>query len=410
MKNMPTIICYSEIFVPLCNAEAFCTTRFLSALAAEGCKVYVVTHEYLQELPEDVVAELQHPDITVIRVPPVKRPVPLWKRFLKRKEYGINWLLNTSKAAQSELKKLLIQHPDAVLLSRCMPIHSHLTVLPLRKHAKFWVAHFSDPFPMLLRNISVTERLANMIRRWYVKRILKSADMVTVTCPRAIRFFLKEYGERFARKFMVATHIGTPGLAPDESLQSAASECKVNDPDCFWVFHTGYLYEIVQPLLDIADELDKMRVIQYGKSTGIPDALRSLSWCRIAPDGESTPRASTTFFEMADVNIIVEPHFPYPFSPLIRSSMAYVLQSDTPVFVIAVRDSDTHDLAKKFPELYYADIDSPNEIVETMLKIKADSDVGVINTPSLELRTLFSAEHVAREFLVEIGKRAGITS
>lgn len=406
---MPTFVCFSYSTVPKNGAQAFSASRFYSALSEAGCKVHLVTLDHPQEVSADVAAELLNPAIDVIRIPfSPPRQVRVWRRFRERKTADYDWWNTTPLAATRAVETLLKKLPGSVLVSRAAPLESHLAVYDVRRSARMWIPHFSDPHPIPIREVmddlnaeGWMSRLRVRLTARTVGRIIREASLVTVTSRNAIRFFTDMCGGRHADKFHVTNHIGIP------RLRSSGYRLD-RDPGLFDLTHVGLLYRcrwparLLEELSRAAAEWPQFRLTMFGGVEALKQMSEKPPWLNLVPQPLPCPRQSTDVLAQSQMNLIVDAETVLPYGPFLASKFAYAVGVGRPILGVGAGDCEMAKLRDEFRSTYFADIARPGELASVLLAIRDEQSHLKVPSPALQER--FSAPAVADAFLRRVAQ------
>jgi glycosyltransferase involved in cell wall biosynthesis len=321
------------------DAEALCTARLLSALVQAGARVHLVSWDGPATLAPDIVQEVLDPRIPVTRVAYGEHGSRVAGIF----RYGTpdhltKWIAPAVAATNAVLKR----YEAPILMTRAMPIVSNMVGYYCRQNARAWVAHFSDPYPPFEWQSHWYSRFARPLNKRWARRILQTADLVTVTCPNAIRYIEEKTGMTFQQKALVVTHLALPQLRPGNFKLDRS-------PDEFIVAHIGNLMTLRRPdlllrgVLMAMERHPQIRFLQYGNVD--PEIL---SLCRstaafqrldIRHIANLSPRDATDLRRQVDVNVTIDTDLGLPYSPFILLKFPHCVCSGRPMLLISSSDS-----------------------------------------------------------------------
>ncbi len=392
-----TFVCFSYNSPPQNDPEAFCTARFLSALAADKSnKVHWVTMDHDHQIENDVVSQLISENISVTRIRSIPKPgrLGVLKSQLQHQYFGEkSWEI---KQITEELRKVLELYNQPILITRALPALSNIIGFYSRRYVKHWIAHFSDPFPGFDSYSGRTYYKKPFDNMW-VRRIFKNATALTVTCQRAKEYFVAKYGKVSENKLSVVTHIGFPPLKPN------IINLNWNDSD-FNFIHVGnltdkrYAKEIVQEFNVALEDASNVRFVQFGLVDNRAAKLleKDAHWMRVESNTLTSPSDASYILENASVNVVIDTHEEFPFSPYLPSKFAYAVAAGKPILALGRKDSEMADLAKKYPTIYFADITVKGDVSKIIREIIKNR--GQLQTPSADLRNKFAPAQVIADF------------
>ncbi len=361
------IVCISHNAPPMDDAEALCTSRLLSALVQTGATVHLITSTSPPTLAPDVEKEIFDERIRVTRVPHDPNGLAYFFRY---HTLGARWV----GPAVSTTREILRQYENPILMTRAMVVVSNFAGYYCRDLAKAWVAHFSDPHPL-----DVPQQEANWYSRFeklfysrWTRRIVRNADLITVTCPNAIRYIEEKIRCSFRRKAMILTHIALPKLNKGSfKLERSQGE--------FIVAHIGNLMAerrpdlLLQGAILAMERHPEIRFLQYGNV-----APEVLEMCRnsgafqrldIRNKGNISPREATDLREQVDANVIVDMDLGLPYSPFIPSKYPHSVCSGKPLLMISADDSQMAAYTKQYGGGVYVPYSNPQKVCEAICEL-----------------------------------------
>lgn len=393
----------SELYLPLANAEAYCTVRFASALADAGHNVHVVTLKHPVQVSQHVLDKLMNPAVHVTVVPyerPGRRPV------LSQLKYKVvDWESVALPGFIKTLSRVLRSTDSPILISRTYSIVSLIAAWNCRRDAKRWVAHLSDPIPGRGRYPGMTfmARIKDSMLRFWIRRAFHDADAVSVTCPNVIRFYREEYGSIVdGHPIFVTTHIG------DTLLSNSEVPSPDRDLDYKTVIHQGQLFYArgVGPMINAIRQLNASgmacRFLQVGKADeNCLSRIRNEPYVEIVDNADPQTAAERT--RTADVVYVPDFQSDRSYSLWLMSKFVYTIYENKPIVVFSVEDSAKHDYAVFFPEagIFWADQRHPETLVDA-LKAAFRCKPSQINRS--RIREEFSARKIAFDFVENIEK------
>ena len=393
------IVCVSHNAPPLNDAEALCTVRLLSALAECGANIHLVAAELPPSLEPSIAAELMDKRIKTTYVRGQSgnlARLAAGARFQFHSQQ-IEWIAPAIKATCDALAK----YENPILLTRAFPMVSNLVGYYCRNDAKAWVAHFSDPFPPFEWQNHWYSRFARPINRRWAKRILKNADLITVTCPNATRYIEEKSNFRFRQKAEVVTHLALPKLKPGNFKLD-------RKPDEFVIAYIGTMMVrrrpdlLLQGALLAMERHPEIRFLQYGH---VDEEILRL--CRSSPAfkrldirhiGNLSPRDAADLQEQVDVNVVVDTDLGLPYSPFILSKYPHSVCAGRPMLMLSAEDSEMARMTAKHGGGEFVPFSTPEAVAEAICRLFASRNEKINAARQAAYQSEFSPEQIARPF------------
>lgn len=298
------------------------------------------------------------------------------------------------------VKKVLRQYDHPILITRAMPLTSVIVGLKTRRYASKWISHFSDPMPCFPPKGKVAWLNDYLTRRW-MKKAIAAADVLSVTCPLAVRYYQETYAKEAAgKKFVVALHIGDHklGRAPEKVSESVFARPVILLPGDIYEKRGDAIFESVDrlnasgtPCLFVMDRPPWPEVVRHFRET--PNAL-SLG---IRGGGAFCRNLNAT----ASVVFVADFIRDLDYSPYLMSKFVYQVYEDRPIVVYAKSESCMADYCRRYPEagLFFAEAGDLESLIAA-LKQALVCDVSQIRREAI--RREFAAEAVAKKFMEDI--------
>ncbi len=397
------LVCVSYNFPPNNDANGLCTARLLAALADLGVDVHVIACDHHRALEAEIESQLVDRRIQITRV-----PVPRFRRtrsLLGRAQYQLNALhLEWVRAGTWATRQKLRQLSKPMLMTRATPIIANVIGYHCRDLASTWVAHFSDPYPVVKwQHSSQFSWLTRPLHLQWARRMVRNADLVTVTCPNALRYIVGKTGTALKGKSHVVTHLGLPLLARGTfKLERRPGE--------FWLAHVGNLMSQRNPeiLIDgvcrAAQDIPELRFLQYGCLC--PEAVRSApaqmlgSRLILRHIGNLSPRDAYDVQRQVDVNVVVDTDFGLNYSPMILSKYPHAVCSGRPLLMLSLPDSAMGSYTRKYGGGVCVSFREPKEIQMAIVRLHR---AWLLNDrsldPSQQLKWQFSPQTIVVPFL-----------
>lgn len=401
MQNTLEIVCVSFNGPPMNDAEALCTGRMLSGLVEYGADVHLITLDSDKTLPTDIVEEIFNERIKITRVPLQCK----WSKMKSILKYGIadpncGWI---KEATEATIKILEGYENPPILITRSMPIISNIVGYYCSDFAKIWIPHFSDPFPPDEWRDHWYSHFAKPFNRSWARRILKKADLITVTCRNAIRYIEEKSRYKFSDKAWVLTHLAIP------KLKSGNFKFKKN-PEEYVVAYIGNLMNRRRPELILNGVLlamEKHPQIKFLQLGNVDPEI--LEMCRenhffskldIRHINNLNPRDASDLQRQVDVNVIVDTDLGLPYSPFILSKFSHSVCAGKPLLMISSNDCAMWEYTKKYGGGEFVPFSSAEDVCYAIVKLYENRTVR--SQISEKYMHEFSCETIIKPFIEEI--------
>jgi glycosyltransferase involved in cell wall biosynthesis len=309
----------------------------------------------------------------------------------------VEWIAPAIRATRA----VLHQYENPILLTRAFPMVSNLVGYYCRGDAKAWVAHFSDPYPPFEWQNHWYSRFVRPVNRRWARRILKNADLVTVTCPNATRYIEEKSGYSFRHKAEVVTHLALPKLKPGGFKLD-------RKPDEFVIAYIGTMMLRRRPDLLLKGALlamechPEIRFLQYGH---VDEEILRL--CRSSPAfqrldirhiGNLSPRDAADLQEQVDVNVIVDTDLGLSYSPFILSKFPHSVCAGRPMLMLSAGDSEMARMTAKYGGGEFVPFSTPEAVAEAICRLFARRKEKINSANLEEYMAEFSPERIAQPF------------
>lgn len=396
------IVCFSYNAPPQNDPEAFCTARFLSALAAKGIHVHLVTMDHEPSIDPELMSFFLDSRVNVTRIP-IERPSRIANAINNVRYRFHGPLAHPLSQCISTVNSVLRDYENPILLTRSYPIISNIVGYYCRPNAAHWVAHFGDPYPgfgMYSRR-HFWKHHADL---WWAKRIFLRASVITVTCRNATRWFSDTLKIGVVKKTEVVTHIGFPHLTKRPSAFSHSDEVRFAHVG-FWSerrYLTAVLAEFraanaLNPRIRL-EQHGPMDVAEFDETRGLNSA-----YFRAHSNRPISPKTASSILSEADINIVVDQNDQLNYCPYLASKFAYGVASGRPILAIGQSDSEMAKLHSEFGGFYFSDIRSSGNLRDILLSIASTPRDHWIY-PNAALIKAFSPDEIASKFLLRIEK------
>ena len=366
------VVCISHNFPPQNDAESLCTARVLSSLSDSGWEIHLITADHARTLDESIEREIVSPHIRVTRVPVPKAGRLRRMRAMARHAIHaplIEWARPAIRAARDTLSR----HPCSILMTRAMPIVSNIAGYACRDLAAAWVAHFSDPYPDVVhKRRSRWSGMAWRLHAAWARRIVAGADIVTVTCPNAVRYLQTSLSLSLGPKAQVLTHLALPTLKPGTFRFD-------REPGEFWLAHIGNLMADRNPAVLLkgismaARRIPALRFLQYGHidaqvlTTVEHEGLDRVLVMRHIDN--LNPRDATDLRCQVDVNVVADLDCGMDYSPFMPSKYPHAVCSGKPLLILTHPDSMMSDMTRNHGGGICASYRDPEQVFRAILTL-----------------------------------------
>jgi len=213
------VLCISPVFVPVADSEALCSGKVVRALSARGVDTTVLAFELKSDVSLDHSRMWDSLKETTVRVPAPQGKQTLRAGLLSLRyrtaSYG-RWL----DSAVDEVVRLHANKPFDLVYSRSLPMIAHVAAYWIsRRLALPWVANINDPWDWHLfpeSSYSEGNALQRIVSNYWLRKTLRTADLVTYPSDRLWRFHERVSGVRHAAG--VIPHIG---VSRDSEMEPA---------------------------------------------------------------------------------------------------------------------------------------------------------------------------------------------
>lgn len=379
-------VIFSYNFLPLNDAEAYCTTRFASALAYMGHSVDVITMQHPQKVSNDVYRQLVDERVRITRIPAKPKYKPLFSRI---RYLTYEWESVDFYICINEVLKKLQNLDEPFLITRSNPLASSIVGWHCCKYAKKWIAHLSDPIPIPGREKGWRSIHGNLNRFW-MRRVLQDADIISVTCPNAIRAFQEEYGKYACKtRFIVTPHIGEPPLQTKSVYKEETTDRKIH------IVHKGVICagrgapELAKAVQRLNEDGYFLDFVQCGQVDDVGYVF------------ENDPLVRRMDSCNVDIEYIPDLMVPLNYCPFISSKFVYRIFDDKPILLYTKIDSFSAELASKYPEsgIFLADSTKNGSLVKALRTILELSEKSFNRN---RIRTLFRRDTIINDFISNI--------
>jgi len=417
-------VIFARNFYPQNNPEAYCSTRFASALAATGHSVHVVTAEYPEVAEDDPYRKLVHTAMKITRVKAERRMVGNRSGRLGRlMDIDLihltveDWDSHNIGKFTAATKAVLAKYDSPVLITRTYPMTSLYVGWRCRRHAAKWIAHFSDPI-LDYGYGSLIGRLKRRLLLFWMRRAFKYADGISVTCKRVMKYYREELGKCVdGARWILALHVGDDVYYRPSPAEERMPGVIVHDGDIYY----GRGLQIVDAVERLNAKGVKCEFIQKRKMREGDDRRRieKSPYCAIV-EAESSAAAKCFSTEVqrhggtqsdfgcaserakrAAISFVADFNWPGERSMWLMSKFVYQVYEDLPIVVLSKKESEKHDFCQRYPEagLFFADMNEP-ESLDRAIELAMKCDPSKIDRT--RIRKEFTAEKIAADFIEQL--------
>ena len=402
----PRILCISPLFAPMANAEAFCSSKVVSALQDAGVQISVLCcSNILTKQPVVDHSSLWHhlqatqTDVTV----PDKQgwSKSIWSALRYHTAIYSRWVATVVRKART----LHSQHPFDLVYSRSLPMCGHVAGYWCAKSLRLpWIANLNDPWEsqfmaeVAFPNLSLTESLTYKL---WLRRTLRTADLVTYPSSRLHRFHEEVSGIK--HETAIIPHVAR--TAASEDVQ----------PGIFHLVHAGKLGTAEKPERPVATFLNALKSFLDEN----PSARSTFRLTLVGPEDRGTAQLisdlglenvvtstgrvsyeeSLQHIASATVCVLVEAVLEEGiFFP---SKLVDYVAAGKPVLAISPEDGAVEDIAAAHSCIIRVGQSDIAVIKNAMASLYSDFVRGTLaaRLPEATFRKQFAAENVAKMFL-----------
>ena len=362
---MSNILFIAYDYPPILSPESIQVQRRALSLANSGHNIFILSsHEAPAfEFIDDSLLE-KHENIKIFRTkkPLFEKGINLFYKFFDLTDRKLWW----KNLAFEEAKKIINNFKIDILYTHSTPLVDHLVGLRVKELYvdMQWIAHLSDPWTLNpYKKYRFTWQFK--VNREYEKRVLKLANIVTVTSNKTKELFICEF-PCVKGKIKVLPH----------TFDKKLFEKKCNKNSKKVIVHTGNVYGLrtIKYLLEALRELDiDFEFRFYGKikkeefelidKYGLSDKVKI---CSQIPYLESLKVISE-----ADYLLLVDA--PLENSPFFPSKLADYIGAMKPIIALTPRNSASVEILEHIDNSeHIASSESKEEIILILEKLKQD--------------------------------------
>src|SRR5260370_2166459 len=179
--DAPRILCISPDFAPKQDSEAFCSAKFINALAECGAESTVIVHSKADEHIDR--SEMWNcVRAAVVRIPPTLQKNPFASLVSAIRYQTWLWARWTAETVR-QAKQFHQNSPFDVVYSRSLPMFGHIAGYWCAKELDLpWIANLNDPwdfhhFPVGFLNEDRKDNIG--LSDFWMRRTFRNADLVT---------------------------------------------------------------------------------------------------------------------------------------------------------------------------------------------------------------------------------------
>lgn len=219
------ILCISATFVPVADSEAFCGAKMVSALVEAGAEVTVFRCANYKGVGARDTSRLWHTASKLTIDVPVSSQREVVTSILMATRYRARFYARWIGAVVRKAQVLDREHRFGLVYSRSLPMFSHIAGYWCSKVLRLpWVANINDPwdlffFPGVTRGKA---SLGRMLSRFWLRRTLRTADLVTYPSARLRDYHLSLAGIDHPSEIIPHVGFDLPAVSRPASDQAAS--------------------------------------------------------------------------------------------------------------------------------------------------------------------------------------------
>jgi glycosyltransferase involved in cell wall biosynthesis len=188
--DAPSILCIGPSFAPKRDSEAFCTAKFIKALAECGAQITVIVSAKT-ETDIDRSEMWNSVRARVVRIPP-RTQRNLFASAAAALRYHA-WYARWLSDAVRQAKQLHQGSPFDIVYSRSPPMHGHMAGYWCAKELTLpWVANLNDPWEFHQFPVGISVQIPNKryiaLSNFWMRRTLRHADLITYPSDRLYHY------------------------------------------------------------------------------------------------------------------------------------------------------------------------------------------------------------------------------
>lgn len=210
------ILCISPLFAPAADSEAFCAAKLVRALTDTGTEVKVLSSESIRSKDRafDGSEMWKATERLMVDVPQPSGREPI-RSIRMAVRYQTSFYSRWVEDAIREAVRLHCARKFDIVYSRSLPMIGHVVGFWCAKiFGVPWIANINDPWEFhFVPGLSYpkTSRLNEAAYLFWLKRTIRSADLITYPCQQLHRFHEKLSG--IPHRAEIVPHIGTRSVS-----------------------------------------------------------------------------------------------------------------------------------------------------------------------------------------------------
>lgn len=409
-NNQPLRVLYiSPLFVPLASTEALCGARMALALMEQGVDIQILYDRRYLDLPN------ARRDTSGVWEPlwSVMAETGAASQSLRGALYSSVRYLAYSRWAHVAIKRAQELHeekPFDFVYSRSLPMQAHVVgYWCSRKLGIPWVANINDPWDTrhspvkAVRDLGLVHR---RVSRYWLRKTLRAADLLTFTCERLGRFTMEAAG--VSRPYVAIPHVGwrrPPQGHVDERFNLIhAGSISLEYGRSSQGILNGY-----KLFLERRPEARQDMVLTF-LGLDSPDAKAFIKRLGLGTSVRGTPRVSyeesLEWIAGANAGVLVEAEIQEGVTLLAK--LVDYIAARKPVLALSPPEGTVADMCPD-PGLVHVNQKDLADVAAGIMQLYEKFKAGTLeeNQPSEELVRRFDAAAVAKQFLDAV-ERAGI--
>lgn len=222
-SGRPRILCISPWFAPRLNSEAFCSAKFVNALAEQGADVTVIAYTNTKQgiVDSSDIWEAIRARVIQIETPSQNNPFDSIKNAIRYQTWlWARWV----NIAVSEVRRIHQKSPFDLVYSRSLPMFGQIAGFWCAKILdRPWIANLNDPWDFHLFPVGSgieSSSSDNQLSNFWMRRTFQRADLITYPSDR-----LRSYQAKVTNinhHYQIVPHVGLRFSERERNLRITA--------------------------------------------------------------------------------------------------------------------------------------------------------------------------------------------